>query len=173
VEEKHYLQSLLSEVETIDHTTRRLLEFSLSRSNDRDKYVSKQEINDVVAKAAEQYKVAVTVQIDSSLPMGHDDLRLIIDSLLSNVSKHSGEHHPPARVRVSARKSMYILSCQNKGKKFTKNALVHATKRGFTTSGSGIGLSLCAELVENLRGNIKLLNNASGVEVRINIPRIR
>ncbi len=92
------------------------------------------------------------------------DMIIVLDNLINNSSKHGA-----SMVELTWNKSSQLieLSFKDDGKGISDNILENIFDFGFTTSrrGSGIGLYHVKEIIESLKGKIKVNNKISkGVE---------
>lgn len=77
------------------------------------------------------------------------------------------------KVHVTQQSNMLLTRVIDSGLGMTETQLLQAILPSYSTkeNGSGIGLAVCKEIVENHNGNIKLVNNpASGLTVEVSFP---
>lgn len=96
--------------------------------------------------------------------------------LLLNILKNAHESgSPPEQIslRLLEQNTALTLCVQDGGGGITDDVLQHALVPFYTskTNGSGIGLTLCRDIIEAHGGTISLRNNAGGLLVSLTLPR--
>jgi two-component system, NtrC family, nitrogen regulation sensor histidine kinase NtrY len=100
-----------------------------------------------------------------------------LEQVLINLLKNSAESgSPPGEINLSVRDSAhgFHIEVLDRGAGFTATALDNALLPFYSTkaSGTGLGLTLCREIVEAHRGNLRIANRPDGgAVVSIFLPR--
>ena len=102
-------------------------------------------------------------------------LEQVFINLLKNAKEASSSDHASAKVQVQLKveNDKVITKVIDAGSGMTEQQLMQAFLPSYTTkpNGSGIGLAVCKEIIENHKGQIELLNNPkSGVTVEVTLP---
>lgn len=100
-----------------------------------------------------------------------------LQQLLVNLLKNAHESgSDPSRIHLQFIESATVLKIrlQDAGTGMTSEQLQHALVPYYTTkaAGSGIGLTLCRDIIEGHGGSIKLTNLEPGLEVTLTLPAI-
>ena len=101
-----------------------------------------------------------------------------ITQLLLNILKNAHESgSPPAHIslRLFEQNNALLIRIQDAGGGIADEALQHALVPFYTSKvhGSGIGLTLCRDIIEAHGGSIQLRNHAAGLEVSLTLPRTK
>ncbi|PZR58575.1 MAG: hypothetical protein DLM50_03600 [Candidatus Meridianibacter frigidus] len=103
-------------------------------------------------------------------------LRQMLFAVLHNAMKYSGEH-AVVGVSLEKRGSSAAIQIDDRGPGFSDRARIHAFERFWrddaarSRGGAGLGLAIAYEIVQRLRGQIRLHNRRSGgASVEIELP---
>jgi nitrogen fixation/metabolism regulation signal transduction histidine kinase len=129
-----------------------------------------------IVKTIEQFKEAYKLDImssQSSISLNADEGQ--IEQLLINVFKNAIELSPnnPIQVNLSADESTLHINIRDQGPGMAFDVMKKAFLPYYSTKkdGSGIGLSICREVIEAHHGKITLNNHPEGgLQVMISLP---
>ncbi|MBU2425476.1 MAG: ATP-binding protein [Gammaproteobacteria bacterium] len=117
-------------------------------------------------------------ELDGELPkldwqLDQAQLMQLLLNLLKNAHESGSD---PEQIRLSLRESPQLLQIelQDAGGGLAAEVLEHALLPFYTTKthGSGIGLTLCRDVAEAHGGVLNLRNQAPGLKVQVNLPRV-
>lgn len=163
-----------------------LLNFSLA-NRDANPNKSELELKALLKDIAADHKpVMLAKKIDLRLNCGEDitvfadkeQLRVIMDNLISNAVKYSPSH-ARIRVNVAERDARIIVDVQDNGPGIDSNDALRVFEpfyRGKSTEqgrikGSGLGLSIAREFVLAHKGTIELVGADLGAHFRVTLPK--
>lgn len=100
-------------------------------------------------------------------------LHQVLLNLLKNAHE-SGSKAEQIYLQFSEQSEQLQITLQDSGRGMSEQQLQHALVPFYTTkvTGSGIGLTLCRDIMEAHGGSINLRNQAVGLEVKLLLPRL-
>jgi len=134
---------------------------------------------DVIKQTARLYEhilqrggVNLSVDIPENLPpvFGNPkELTQVMFNLLQNAKNHT--EHGQVTIAAKAEKNFIVITVADSGTGISPELLPLIFERGVTgRNGSGIGLSVCKEIIENHGGEVSISNEKNGTLVKIILP---
>jgi signal transduction histidine kinase len=122
-------------------------------------------LRDSIARAKTRHKdLKVTTEINVSTPIFADAVRLVqvFDNLFSNAAKYAPGS--PVLVRVSQQKKCQRIEFIDHGPGIPPEHLPHIFEKfyripGYGTSGSGLGLFICRQIIKAHKGQLSVQSN--------------
>ena len=163
---KSYLDMMATVMDRMDNVIFEILDYS---RNSRTEVVSEQvDVEKLIRSSVETYRhfssKTVHFSIDSSIFRSfHSDSRRmqsVINNLISNAIKYSqkGNREIEIKVRLEEMDDMLKLKISDNGEGIRAEYLPHIFDMFYrasnTSSGSGLGLYICREVLKKLEGNI-------------------
>lgn len=112
---------------------------------------------------------AVTFHADSS------QLEQLFINLLKNAQEASQDNNPLTEIGVKEDSEKVYISIRDHGEGMPENVITQAFLPYFSTkeNGSGVGLTICRDIVEVHKGQIQLANHHDGgLQVNISLPKL-
>ncbi|HEO98878.1 MAG TPA: PAS domain-containing sensor histidine kinase [Epsilonproteobacteria bacterium] len=140
------------------------------------------DIQDIIGIALQEFNrddKGIRIEIDHDLPLYWGDEALLIRlmvNLIDNAMKYSGYSSSPIRISVTMQTSEIIITVFNPSDPIPKTDLRDMFEKFYRLDsagdikGSGIGLSICKEIVDAHNGHIEAYNAEGGIEVRVALP---
>lgn len=173
------LEAIVSEVKRLSALVDEIQQLSISRTlNARTDVVSIEEVIRQIARLyepiLERKNTAFTLQIDEGLPTvrgSADELTQVLFNLLSNAGKHAEEKAVSLHARCV--NGEVCVTVSDTGDGMSPAFVAHAFDRYHheDRDGTGIGLSICKEIVEAHGGRIAIESEpGSGARVSFSLP---
>ena len=90
-------------------------------------------------------------------------------NLLQNAKNHAEQGQ--VTIAAKAEKNFIVITVADSGTGISAELLPRIFERGVTgRNGSGIGLSVCKEIIENHGGEVSISNEKNGTLVKIILP---
>lgn len=106
---------------------------------------------------------------EATLPLPRDAAQICLRHLLENAAEHGATS---ATLRFDA--ETRVLSIEDDGTGLSEANLSKATEPFFTTKresgGTGMGLSICAEIIAQVGGTLSISNTDKGASVKLSFP---
>lgn len=140
------------------------------------------DIQDIIGIALQEFDVdkqSIQIDIDQDLPLYWADEALLIRlmvNLIDNAMKYSRSSSMPIRISVSGHASEIIITVFNPSEPIPKSDLKNMFEKFYRrnttgdSKGSGIGLSICKEIVDAHNGHIEANNEEGGIMVKLTLP---
>ncbi len=177
VERERYLTEIRQE---IDHMSELVSSLLMLARIDEGRHVQKGVVTDTVSTLhdiirhwrieAEAKGLRFTAQIDADLPelpMSPNDLRLVLDNLLSNSIKYTAQGR--IQLRVAQRDKGFCLEVEDTGIGFPSEQGSRLFERFFRSeaargryAGNGLGLSIVSAILEYYGGHIEAASQGVG-----------
>ncbi|MDO5101393.1 MAG: PAS domain S-box protein [Lautropia sp.] len=127
--------------------------------------------------AAKRHGVAISIQVDPSLPLLHAD-RILIEQVLLNLLKNAidamrGMPHPALTLSVRAQDDQVEFAVADRGPGLAEEMQNKVFEPFFTTKseGMGMGLNICRSIIESHAGRLWVEpNQPHGCIFRFNLP---
>jgi signal transduction histidine kinase len=182
-ENDQYLALVAESVSRMDETIKEILDYSRNaRLGIRPEFINIREIvtnafNDV--KYYSDHHVDLMLDIENNLQFSSDKPRLntVIKNIIANSVKYSRKEIANSYIKVKAykKKDEIILRIEDNGEGISEANLQMVFNMFFrasnSTSGTGLGLYICKEIVSKLNGRIEVSSVlGKGSVVVINLP---
>lgn len=177
--------SLLDEIQRLQDMTDKLTQLSLIENQELNLEVKSVWLNDIIFNEINRVESLLlkkglaidTSGIDSISCMGDKNwLNILFRNIIDNAIKFSFENNI-IKIVVTIHNEMALVSIRDYGTGVSDNELELLTSRFFrshnienSTSGSGLGLSICNWIVNKHNGDITFKSHRPGLEVQIMIP---
>ena len=181
-------ESINEDLERIENYVEQALFYARSNSVEKDYYVKKQNLKEIVNHSVLKNKRNL-IQNRVSLNIHNVDLEVYTDSkwcifileqILQNSVKYSKKDNKEIEIYAKAKKENTILYIKDNGIGIKSNELMRVFEKGFTgengrkngQKATGIGLYLCKKLCDKLGLGIELNSVENiGTEVRVIFPK--
>jgi two-component system phosphate regulon sensor histidine kinase PhoR len=178
---RRFLEHILSEGRRMQRLSDTLLSLARIGAERREPNLQSVDAGVVARKAAERIEplaqsagVTIKVEVDPDLWIHADpeQLEQVLLALLSNAVQHS-ESGMSARLRVGSGS----LVVEDEGSGIDPEDLPHVFERFYrgrgSAGGSGVGLSICRDLVEGMGGKISVRSReGAGTTAEVRLPEI-
>ena len=184
-EEDHQYLGLIEEsVKRLDNTILDILNYSRNARLDvvHDHFDLKQTIEDVVQDLSSlRPDVRTCVDWNGPSEVHLDEVRVgvVLKNILSNALKYSksGQDDAAVQVKVDNRPGHCTITVSDNGEGIPEDLQPRVFDMFFratnSSSGTGLGLYICKEVVDKLGGTISLTSTPNeGTEVRVELPQI-
>jgi signal transduction histidine kinase len=180
---RNYMGLMRQSVRGLDDTIREILNYS--RNSRVELNFSLVDLNSMVFRIFESvrfyvnYNIGLYTEFTGSVPLYSDESRIkpLMNNLISNAVKYSRENGGNAYVKVSVHTDdeKCVISVEDNGEGIP---YAHQDKvfkifhrASNSTTGSGLGLFICSEIVKKLNGDIALVSTpGKGTSFTVTIP---
>ena len=163
-----WVDRLLQDVSRLEHQVGNTLELA-RLTGGGDLFLEQVDLNEAVHELKRLWQPHFEKQLDFELGTiaGHaladrHALNMILNNLLTNAIKHSGQTPVRLKIQAKATASGAVLEIKDNGQGCDEKVLSEITdlfKRGTQTSGTGVGLFLVNSLMLKMQGNVDFHND--------------
>ncbi|OYU96457.1 MAG: hypothetical protein CFE21_08680 [Bacteroidetes bacterium B1(2017)] len=185
-ENQEYLSLMRKSIFRLDDTIREILNYSrnartdiIYKEIDLLQYVN-QTFESVQFYVDYKIKLETSIQADCAFYSDEGRIATLLNNLISNAVKYSRENDGHAFIKFSAKidSSTCIITIEDNGEGIPYNHQENVFKifhrASNTTTGSGLGLFICSEIIAKLKGKISLESiPLQGTKFTIMIPNNR
>ena len=140
------------------------------------------DMQDIIGIALQEFDLDATkiqISIDPNIPLYWADealLTRLLVNLIDNALKYSSSQSMPISISITSLPSSICITVFNQSSPLSKDDLYNMFERFYrldTTAdikGSGIGLTICKEIVQAHHGKIQAFNEESGISIKTIFP---
>lgn len=185
-----FLQNIITESDRLNRLINTILDLEQFESGKQKVQLAEHNITETISLALDPLNQLIkkeSIAIDFHLPENlrtthYDEERIIqvIQNLISNAIKFCDKKDPKIELSVSQNDSDTLFKFYNNGKHIPQDDLNFLFDKFFQSSsqtlkkpiGSGLGLTICKEIIEIHKGKIWAVNETTGVSFCFTIPQL-
>ena len=184
-----FLQNIISESDRLNRLINTVLDLEKFESGKQEIIIQEHpilETMDLALDPLNQLLQKENVKVEFNIPKNlslalYDEERIIqvIQNLISNAVKFCKKEDPEIEVSVTQNEYETLFKFFNNGKQIPEDDLLHLFDKFFQSSnqtlkkpiGSGLGLTICKQIIEAHNGKIWAVNETDGVSFCFTIPK--